>query len=294
MAFVPTVFAAPGPVVAAKQAAARSNTLPPPEEKWSSANKIPKRFKDRRLFAKNGTPAVTDIRQQGIGNCYLAGLLGAMANTPKGRARLTSLVKEQSGAIVTTGRDYVDQTPGPSRTIPADRYFDVAFPGSKTITLSDVMYADDSDRDWSPIFMDSPSNLLWPSIIELAYATAHGGYDKIGMSSGVSVATCIGELLGKVDYTMLHFLTKRKFRGKTDDGPIKSKDLHDVCAQAGTRATLAATRDDATAMIGNHAYIVLKLSGSSVTLYEPLKPTTKVVKLDALPDQLEAVFSIVV
>lgn len=291
LAFIPDVVAAPGPVVASTKAATRRNTLPAPEEKWTSANKIPKRL-HRPLFAKGG-PAVADIRQQGIGNCYLAGVLGAMANTPKGRGRLVALVNEHAGAILTTAHDYVDQKPGPSRTIPADRYFEVTFPGAQAITVSDVLYADDSDRDWSPIFMDSPNNVLWPSIVELAYATSHRGYDKIGMGSGVSVATCIAELLGQVDYTMLHFLTNRKYRGSTDGGALKSKDLQDVCMQAGSRATMAATRDDATGLIGNHAYVVLRASGSSVTLYEPLHAKPTVAKLAELPDQLEAVFSIV-
>lgn len=295
LAFVPVVVAAPGPVVTAAKVAAKRNTLPAPEQQWTSADKIPKRFKGRPLFAQKGRPAVADIRQQGIGNCYLAGLLGAMANTPNGRTRITRLVTEHSGAIETKGRDYVDGNAGSLRTIPADRYFDVTFPGAKAVTVSDVLYADDSDRDWSPIFMDSPSGALWPSVIELAYATLHGGYDKIGMGGGVDVATCIGEVLGKVDFTMLHFPQKRKFRSGEDKGPLTTKDVRDTCAHAQSRATLAATSKKTAHLIGNHAYVVLRLSGNAVSLYEPLNAKTlPKVGLDTLAAELEALFSIVV
>lgn len=295
LAFVPVVVAAPGPVVAAAKNAARRNTLPAPEQQWTSADKIPKRFKDRPLFAKQGQPAVADIRQQGIGNCYLAGLLGAMANTPNGRARIKKLVTEHSGAIETKGRDYVNGQPGPLRTVAADRYFEVTFPGAKPVTVSDVLYANDSDRDWSPIFMDSPTGVLWPSIAELAYATLHGGYDKIGMGSGVDVATCIGEVLGKVDFTMLHFPQKRKFHKGVDEGALTTKDLRDACGLAQSRATLAATRKQAAKLIGNHAYVVLRLAGNAVALYEPLAAKTlPKVGLDVLAADLEALFSITV
>ena len=293
LAFVPVVVAAPGPVVAASKNAARRNTLPAPEEQWTSADKIPKRFKDRPLYASKGLPAVGDIRQQGIGNCYLAGLLGAMANTPNGRTQITRLVTQHSGAIETKGRDYLNGKAGPLRAISADRYFEVTFPGGKPVTTSDVLYADDSDRDWNPIFMDSPNGVLWPSIIELGYATLHGGYDKIGMGGGVDVATCINELMGKVEYTMLHFLQKRKFQKGADAGSLTTKDLRDACGLAQSRPTLAATRKQPTTLIGNHAYVVLRLAGNAVALYEPLAAKTlPKVGLDTLEQELEALFSI--
>jgi hypothetical protein len=295
LAFVPVVVAAPGPVVAAKSAATRRNKLPAPEQQWTSADKIPKRFKSRPLFNKQDRPAVTDIRQQGIGNCYLAGLLGALANTPNGRARIKRLVTEHPGAIVTEGHEYSNGKPDKLHSVSADRYFAVDFPGAKSVTVSDVLYADDSDRDWNPIFMDSPNKVLWPSVIELAYATLHGGYDKIGMAGGVDVATCINEVLGKVDYTMLHFPQDRKFRKGADEGKLTSKDLRDACARAESRATLAATRKKPASLIGNHAYVVLRLSGNSVALYEPLGAKTHGrVDLATLAPQLEALFSIIV
>lgn len=57
------------------------------------------------------------------------------------------------------------------------RYFTVKL-GDKSIEVSPVLYTDES-RSPEPVYMSSPSNALWPCLIEKAYAQMLGDYGKL-------------------------------------------------------------------------------------------------------------------
>lgn len=278
-------------VAAPKAVPTRSTTLPNPDHRWTTQNKVAKRFPGRSLFQDRDGPTYEDIHQQGVANCYLAALLAALARTPNGRIRLRKTVTQRSGSIVTVARDYDNEKPGPERKIPSDRYFEVALSTGDPTIVSDVLYATDSDRDFDPIFMDSPNKLLWPSVIELAYATLCGGYDKIGSGDGVSWARCIQDFLGNIDYIKLNLPQKTwDRRGKA--GAMEPGQFDDLLGSAATKPTIVATGKKPGQLFAHHSYAVIQHDKHVTMLYDPLTTVTMPVKNSDLKPLCEDVISI--
>ena len=191
------VAAVPGGALAAPSAttAVKTYTLPAPTLGTNKA------LKARKSTWKDTFPSrfrAGDVEQQEILNCYLAATLAALAHTPKGQAVIKKIVVPKQGKIVTTCHDYdFDGTKGPTKKITSDRYFEVQFQSGSKLIVSDVLYMDDSDRNWNPRYMTSHSdNALWPCIIEVAYASFKGGYEKIDASSNINFADFLKPELG--------------------------------------------------------------------------------------------------
>jgi hypothetical protein len=282
----------PTPVVgvAPKVAPILSNTLPPPDHQWSKGNKVAQRFPDRKLFEERAGPSQEDVRQQGVANCYLAALLAALARTPNGRIRLRKMVAPHAGSFVTVARDYDGEKPGAERKITADRYFEIALAASQPIAVSDVLYATDGDRDYDPVFMDSPQKLLWPSVIELAYATFCGGYDQIGSDAGISWARCITDVLGKVDYIKLN-LPRKTWDRAGSSGEMGGHQLDELLGGAATKPTIIVTGLKGK-LLPHHAYAVVRHDTHSTTVYDPLTALAMPVVRSDLKGACEEIISI--
>jgi Calpain family cysteine protease len=248
--------------------------LPPPETSISShLSRLAKRCMWKKLFDKKIRPG--DVQQQNILNCYLAATLAALANAPKGDALLRSMVKQKAGKITTICYNYASGgAKGKQKKITSNRYFVVRFSKKKKI-VSDVLYLNDSDRDPDPRYMTSPRNYLWPCIIEVAYASLKGSYDKLDYSNGVSLNKCISDLTGK-SFSVLDFATKKRFSGGRN---IKLTDAHvtAACRNAVISPVIAPSTTSANMVTRSHAYAVIAMRGHKVALYDPL--AVKVVQL---------------
>lgn len=227
-----------------------------------------------KLFDGEVTPL--QVRQGRLANCPLPSLLAALANTKVGRKRIHDiLTAERSGTVETNLSGVVDKleddpdSPIPKRII-SKRYFVVTL--GKSFETSDVFYTDNVDRDWTPFYMqhydldpriENSSDILWPAVIEKAYARQRQGYDKITESKSFTLNAVWKDIVGNDPGGF-------KLEDKTD------KDILEVIKAAGTVPTVAASRHDKSIgkrsdkkLTDDHGYAVLGLQGSEIELYNP-------------------------
>ena len=287
---MPGVAAIPGAVLAAPTAAvaAKTYTLPAPT---SSTNKALKARKSTWKDTFPSTFKADDVQQQEILNCYLAATLAALAHTTKGISAIKKMVEPKQGKIVTTCHDYdFDGTKGPVKKITSDRYYEVKFHNGRKLTVSDVLYMDDSDRNWNPRYMTSHSaNALWPCLVEAAYASYKGSYEKIDASANILFSDFLKDIVGP-NYELLDFKGGNKFaRGKTRK--LTTADVKAACRRANTIPVVGASRTGATSVTGWHGFAVLGLRGSNkVRLYDPLSVKEKDLDLKTLWRDFQALF----
>ncbi len=204
-------------------------------------------------------PAPGDVRQGGLGNCQVASILAALANTSIGRARIGALVDEHRGAVVTDLSDVLKELAEPPKErdkIISDRSFTVTL-GKGSAEVTDVFYTDEGDRDtWSMIYMDSPkpNQKLWPCVIEKGYAVVLGNdYNKLnsfevdGQKPYLPAEEVWSDLVGK------------------DPAFLDPSKIKEAAAAASLFPTIAASRDDAKKVTGWHGFAVLGLGGSAIT-----------------------------
>jgi hypothetical protein len=204
------------------------------------------------------SPALGDVKQGRIYNCALASILGALAHTASGRKHLQGLVTEHKGIVETdlAGAGELASPPDGDRII-SDRYFAVSLGGS-SIEVSGVLYTDDADRNWSLIYMSSPKSVLWPCLIEKAFAAKVGGYANLEARNGLTAndiwETVVGSNPGGFEVT---------------DETRPSK-VRDAAKEADRIPTIAASRNGAPDVTGFHGYTVLGIRGSNIELHDPM------------------------
>jgi len=219
------------------------------------------RVVDWPLFGKSG-PKTTDISQGALPNCPLPTILAAMANTADGRKRILAMVTPHDDAAVTDLSDVLDQVSDQTGSVTSKRYFTVKL--AKEIEVSDVLYTDDADSGWSPLYMqasDSGSPVLWACVIEKAYAVQEGGYDKL---NEMVVNKVWKDILGAKPNGF-------EINGKTDLEKIRER-----AANASKVPTILASKNDKSIedaskqkVVHDHGYAVLGMTGNTVNLYNP-------------------------
>jgi len=235
---------------------------------------------DWDLGADSAKPA--DVVQGSLSNCPVASILAALANTHDGAERIRKAVTSQPGNVITdlaAVMQYLENDgewkDKPSGTLSSKRYFTVELPGIKQ-EVSDVFYTDESDRqDWSLLYigMSNPFNrkmkyVLWPSVIEKAYATELKGYDKLNDINDPKVAW--KALIGSTP-TLVNVKD------------LKDSDITRLAQAAKGVPTIATTRDDmhdademtrvehqsGGLLEGWHGYAVTGMAGNQIALYDP-------------------------
>ena len=203
-------------------------------------------------------PALGDVKQGRIYNCALASILGALAQTASGRKRIQGLVAEHKGIVETDLSDAgeLDSPPSGNKII-SDRYFTVSL-GESSIEVSAVLYTDDADRNWSLIYMTSPTSVLWPCLIEKAFAAKVGGYANLDARKGLTAnniwETVVGSKPGGFEVT--------------DETPPST--VIKAAKAADKIPTIAASRNDAPDVTGFHGYTMLGMRGSNIELHDPM------------------------
>ena len=124
-----------------------------------------------------------------------------------------------------------------------------------------IRYTDGADRDL--VFMNSPSGVLWPSVIEKACALHYGSYPAMSDYKKLK-ANDFWELL----------------LGSPPQGGFKVEDSTDIemirdAARAAPRVpTIAASRmpvPSGAPVTQWHAHAVLGMTGKNIDLYDPAK-----------------------
>jgi Calpain family cysteine protease len=214
-----------------------------------------------KLYNKGG-PAVVDVQQGALAVCPIAAILAALAHTASGRKHIESVIGEHSGVVETDLAAVAGKLNGANSKIVTNRYFAVTL-GKKTFEVSDVLYTDDADRNWSPLYMKEPTEALWACIIEKAFAVQMGSYEELDRE-GTTLNHFWKILLG----------TDPKVLPVTDDTDLSK--IKSIAAAASNVPTVGASRDDPK--VGEqsrgkvsswHGYAILGLRGSNIELYDP-------------------------
>jgi hypothetical protein len=213
------------------------------------------------LFGTSG-PRVSDIAQGSLPNCPLPTILAAMANTASGRTRILQIVTEHAETSITDLSGVADDISDQTGSLSSKRYFSVKL--SKVAEVTDVFYTDDADQGWNLLYMHASGNgnpVLWPAIIEKAYAMNLGGYAKL---NEMQVNTVWKEGMGADPHGF-------SITPKTDVARIREQ-----AEQASKRPVILASSADASIeaaskqkVVRDHGYAVLGIEGNTIKLYNP-------------------------
>lgn len=271
LGFGPGIFAVPNQV---SQVVRTKLNMPPParspehkrahEFTWPLFNQV----------AGRAVPDRKDVQQGYLGNCALAAVLAALAHTDVGRNHILSLITTTNGPVETdlTGfaskLDTDDDSPPHPDTIVTNRFFTVRLAGKST-EVSDVLYTDNSSRNWSLVYMSSPTSCLWPCVIEKAYAVIHRSYanlDGMTNSSAPSANQIWEDVAGKkADVFAVSATTPEK-------------NIIDVAKDAKTTPAIAASKDSIPEaenpqhVIANHGHAFLGWNAATkkILLWDPM------------------------
>ena len=275
----------PGIVVAQSVVGAVTTKLPMPRPFGSlDQNAVDFDNKDAHvvtgdLFAKGG-PALKDVKQGIIPNCSLASMLAAHAHTETGRRHLLGMVKEHSGTGTVVETDVSPggplSNPPKGNLITSSRFFAVTV-GGKTVEVSDVFWTNDGDRNsWSLLYMKSPTDVLWPIVIEKTVAVLQGGYHKLGQD--VLSANAMWKVITGKEPKVIGITPT------TPDATVLS-----ALRAATTKPTIAASRDTTKKVFGDHGLVVLGVSGSKILLHDPALLRKHELTLKQFRDDFEAI-----
>lgn len=229
------------------------------------------------LFNKSG-PTPGDVQQGSLANCPVASILAALAHTENGRKRIQSLLAEHPAAVVTDLSAVAGELDSPPKDnkIITKRYFTVTLEKTSP-EVSDVFYTNDADRNWSLIYMRSPTDALWPSVIEKAFAVRAGSYEKLDEQDSANV---FWKVLVGTDPKVLPIDQQTEL-------PVIS-----ATAKAAAKVpTIGASRDDATKVSSWHGFAVLGIQGTTLELYDPAKAKILKVSLKDFRDNFKAMLS---
>jgi hypothetical protein len=214
------------------------------------------------------SPTFQEVKQApGLANCPVAAILAALAFTSSGRTVLQKLLSETAAATLTelSNIKAADlSNPPAGMKVTSARYFTVSLPGG-AVDVSDVLYTNDADSNWSPLYMQDPADkCLWAAIIEKGLAVQLGSYenfDALPLTANDFFEKLVGAKPGGFAITESTPLTKIT-----------------EAAKAATRtATIGASKDEGVkskSVSAFHGHAMLGLDGAKIKLYDPAKATT--------------------
>ena len=266
--------------------------MPPPSKGSSTIMRL--RTVSWKLSKR--VPAWGDVQQGELANCPIAAILSALAHTPSGRKRLDGMITEYLGAnikttvahdvmttILSREADSPDYSPQ-NKEILSSRYFAVNLKG--LIEVSDAFYVKETGQsggDMDLVYMDSPNQVLWPCVIEKAYAVKLKSYQELDDQKH-TVEEFWEVLVGKKPVVIR-------------DGNMTEQKIRAAAMAASKVPTIGATRDDvpkidstdATRVESDHGYAVLGIQGSTIELYNPWGKPEKI-PLKEFSSNFEAIY----
>jgi Calpain family cysteine protease len=275
--------------------ASKTLIMPPPTKGSSTIMRL--RTVSWKL--SNRASAWGDVQQGALANCPIAAILAALAHTDSGRERLDRMITEYLGAPVETTLsaevmtllsskeqegDNPDYTPQ-VKTLRSNRYFAVTL-GKNTFEVSDAFYVKETGQsggDVDLVYMDSPTPVLWPCVIEKAYAVKLKSYEELDDQKH-TVEEFWEVLVGKKPVVIR-------------DGNMTEQKIRAAAMDASKVPTIGATRDEvpkidkagATRVDSDHGYAVLGIQGSTIELYNPWGKTQKI-PLKEFKSNFEAIY----
>ena len=244
---------------------AKQTTMPPPTNDQDSKDVHVITWP---LYASKSGPALADIKQApGIANCPVASILAAMASTSRGNALLQSMLSETAATVVTDLSSLPANTlsnPPAGMTVTSSRFFTVKLPGG-SVEVSDVLYTDDHDRGYSPLYLRDPNGqAIWASVIEKALAVqlkTYENFDAQDIKANDFWEKITGSKPGGIQIT---------------DG-TSLDEIIEAAKAATSRPTIGASKPDmkdVKFVTEFHGYAILGMEGGKVKLYDAAKIKT--------------------
>jgi hypothetical protein len=213
-------------------------------------------------------PAYEDVKQApGIANCPVGAILAALASTPSGGTALQRMISENADNVSTDLSSLPPATlsdPPSGTTISSARYFTVKIAGD-SIDVSDVLYTDDHDSGWSPLYIRDPSDQsIWAAIIEKALAVKLGScenFDALNISANDFWEKILGTKPGVIEIKA--------------DTPLK--DITTAAEKSTRLPSIGASKPNGTdvkVVTEFHGYAMLGVQGSKIRLYDAAKAKT--------------------
>jgi hypothetical protein len=227
----------------------------------------------------NGKPVFRQVRQGSLPNCPIAGILSALGNTDVGQKYLDSLITEYRGTTVKTTLSgdvlskltWPDEDPDDkpqAKELTSKRYFVLSIKNLKTEAreVHDTFYVKYTDgTDYELAYMNSPANVLWPSVIEKACALHFGSYPAMA-DWRKNTANDYWKLVVGSDPGGF------SVEDSTDLGKIR-----DAAREAARTPTIAASREhlpSGSPVHQWHAHALLGATDKTVELYDPMEAKT--------------------
>lgn len=246
--------------------ASRTFTMPPP---WHSSTIIRVSVVDWKL--SDGLPTTTQVRQGALPNCPIAAVLAALAHTPVGQRYLDGLITEYIGAVVKTtlSGDVMDKLvwededkddKPQAKQLVSKRYFSVKL--KKRVDVHDTFYVKYTDgTDLDLVFMNSPNDVLWPSVIEKACAIHYGNYREMSNYKKHTANELWEVVVGSAPQAF------------TVEDSTDIEKIRDAARVANSVPTIAASREHVSlgTLTPWHGFAVLGMQGHNIELYDPAK-----------------------
>lgn len=220
------------------------------------------------MFGHQG-PQPDDVVQGAISTCPAAAAMVAMAHANPAAIR-NMITGYQAGTTGTT-------------TAPAlPRVYDVLFRrrNARVVRVTSRFY----HQAGQLIYANSPNGVIWPSLLEKAYAVFAGGNSYSGLarsqrqlSNPPDVNQVMQDFVGNLGW-IAHTNAQNVTQPLTGLSSAQRRNLIRELNQAGNRPTIAASLGSnvpaATNVVANHGYAVLAYSSGQVTLRNPWNNTS--------------------
>ena len=243
--------------------AAKMTKMPPPTKDSDSKDvhvvTLP-------LFnSSKNIPSPDDVMQApGIANCPIAAMLAALAFTATGQTVIQGMVSETAANVETDLSEVppsILSNPPAGTTISSSRFFTVKLSGG-SFDVSDVLYTDDHDSGWSPLYLRDPNNqAIWASVIEKALAVklkSYENFDALDINANDFWEKLTGVKPGQIEIK--------------DDTPLATitaaaKDSVRVPSIAASKAD----SKDVKLVSPFHGFAMMGLQGAKIQLYDAAK-----------------------
>jgi hypothetical protein len=239
---------------------------------------------------KTNVPSFTEVKQAPeIANCPVASMLAALASTPDGQKLIHSMLTETPGNVVTDlsaiKAGILSNPPGPM--LSSNRYFTVKL-GDGPVDVSDVLYTDDHDSGWSPLYLRDPGDqTMWASVIEKALAVKLGSFEN---------------------FDALNITANEFWRKITGATPSQTEIKPDTPLSTITNAVKASARVPSIAaskgqpgndmpltggkfLTANHGFALLGFEGDKIRLYDPAEAKTLLISIADFRQDFFAILS---
>ena len=206
---------------------------------------------DGKLFHPKHAPNATDVKQGGLGNCWFESALSTISNHPNLIYGLCSTTKTNRVGVyeiylyvsgVRLGYIVDDR-------LPCRRISLVS--GTRVKKIADTVKTRggvvEKDELFTPAFCAAAENVLWPAIVEKAYAKAYGNYRVL---TGGYVCEALYDLTGS-PYEVIHLHTPRE---NEDELFLRLLSFVEAGFLMGLTCLI---NDKEQTLVGRHAYSLL-------------------------------------